>query len=437
MSISGKNKGWSVTFAGTGINLALGILYTWSIFKGAIKQSIETGGQGAFDWNLASLNDPYAVCCIVFAFSMILAGKCQDKFGPRITALMGGILVGLGFIWISQTTSYISWVLGFGVLAGTGIGFGYSAATPPALKWFPSQKTGLIAGLVVAGFGLASVYIAPLAKYILGVWGLQNAMLFFGIAFLIVVCGLSMLLVNPPAGYIPQDSSSQGGQVSASAGVSNDAGVGKMMKTPAFYTLWFIYFIGAGAGLMVIGSVAGMAKQSMGELAFLVVAIMAVGNAGGRVVAGILSDKIGRRATLCIMLIFQAILMFIAIPIVGGKGSGAVILVLLATFIGFNYGTNLSLFPSFTKDLWGLKNFGTNYGIVFTAWGVGGFVMGRLSQMLHTGSGSYTSSFITAGILLIIGTLLTFLLKGRDARNDFAETAPAFVHADADSAGGA
>ena len=93
-----KNRDWVVTFAGTGINLALGILYTWSIFKGDIRQSIETGGSGAFDWDLASLNDPYVVCCIVFAFSMILAGKCQDRFGPRITAFVGGILVGLGFI---------------------------------------------------------------------------------------------------------------------------------------------------------------------------------------------------------------------------------------------------------------------------------------------------------------------------------------------------
>jgi len=134
MAQSGKNKGWTVTFAGTGINLALGILYTWSIFKGAIKKSIEAGGEGAFNWNLATINDPYAVCCIVFAFAMILAGKVQDKMGPRTTALIGGILVGVGFIFISQTTSYIAWVLGFGVLVGVGIGFGYSSATPPALK---------------------------------------------------------------------------------------------------------------------------------------------------------------------------------------------------------------------------------------------------------------------------------------------------------------
>lgn len=404
------NKGWSVTFAGTGINLALGILYTWSIFKNAIKESIVEGGPGAFNWSLDSLNDPYAICCIVFAFSMILAGKCQDKFGPRITACIGGVLVGLGFIWISQTTGYVSWVLGFGVLAGTGIGFGYSSATPPALKWFPPAKTGLIAGLVVSGFGLASVYIAPLSKYLLGVWGLQSSMLFFGIAFLFVVCGLSMKLTNPPAGYVPEGSAPASDTAKKVAPAQNDFKASEMMKTVSFYKMWFIYFIGAGAGLMVIGSVAGMAKKSMGEMAFLVVALLAVGNAGGRIIAGILSDKIGRKATLIIMLLFQAILMLLCIPFVGENGS-AVVLVILATLIGFNYGTNLSIFPSFTKDLWGMKNFGTNYGIVFTSWGVGGFVMGRLSQMLNAQSGSFNSSFLTAAILLFIGVILTYTLK--------------------------
>jgi len=450
MSQPTKNKGWIVTLSGTGINLALGILYTWSIFKGAIKQSVETGGAGAFDWDPASLNDPYAVCCMVFAFVMILAGKFQDKFGPRLTAFLGGILVGLGFIWISQTTSYAAWVLGFGVLAGAGIGFGYSAATPPALKWFPPAKTGLIAGLVVSGFGLASVYIAPLSQYLLGIWGLQNAMLFFGIAFLVVVCSISMLVVNPPAGYSPETPGGKraepGSAIEKTLGLiptragyakqaidakhakpvvlAKEARPSEMMKTLAFFTIWIIYFIGAGAGLMVIGSVAGMAKKSMGEMAFLVVAILAVGNAGGRIVAGFLSDKIGRRPTLVIMLTFQALLMLAAVPVVGAERANPFLLLLLATFIGFNYGTNLSLFPSMTKDNWGLKNFGINYGIVFTAWGVGGFVMGRLSQMLLATTGSYTSSFYTAAALLIVGSGLTLTLKGRkELEEDFKRQA--------------
>ena len=392
-------RGWVVTFAGTGINLALGILYTWSVFKAAIGKE--------FGWDPAKLNDPYALCCLVFAFAMIIAGRCQDKLGPRVTAFMGGLLVAVGLLWISTTTSYGVWVIGFGVLVGTGIGFGYSSATPPALKWFPPAKTGLIAGLVVAGFGLASVYIAPLSDYLLRHYGVLGAMRFYGVAFVLVVCGLSLLLVNPPAGYVPPSSAAKKKAVAA----ATTATPGEMLRTPMFYLLWVMYFIGSGAGLMVISSVSGMAKKSMGEAAFLAVAMLAIGNAGGRIVAGILSDRIGRRWTLMIVLLCQAVLMFVAIPITGSANTPAVALVLIATLIGFNYGANLSLFPSFTKDLWGLKSFGVNYGLVFTAWGVGGFILPRLQQMLQTRSGSYTSSFVVAGLLLLGGTMLTFLIK--------------------------
>ena len=419
MGKESKNKGWFVTFSGTAINLALGVLYTWSIFKGAIRASIEKGGVGSFNWDISKLNDPYSIACFVFAFSMILAGKLQDRFGPRLTAFIGGVLVGLGFVLISQTTAYILWVLGFGILVGAGIGFGYSAATPPALKWFPPRKTGLIAGIVVSGFGLASVYIAPLSEYLLKVWGIHNSMLFFGIAFFIIVCGLSLNLINPPPDFTPakpgDNKSSDSGNRKENIGscaISIDYTPLEMMKTPSFYLIWIVYFIGAGVGLMVISSVAGMAKSSLGEAAFVAVAILAVGNAAGRIVAGLLSDRIGRKQTLLVMLVFQSILMFAAIPVVGSKFGGPVLLVLIATFIGFNYGSNLSLFPSLTKDIYGLKNFGVNYGIVFTAWGVGGLVLSRLSQMLQARSGGkFSSSFIIAGILLIIGALLTLALK--------------------------
>jgi MFS transporter, OFA family, oxalate/formate antiporter len=394
------NRGWLVTFAGTGINLALGVLYAWSIFKGAIEQN--------FGWNPARLNDPYALCCLAFAFSMILAGRCQDKLGPRITAFVGGLLVGLGLFISSMTTNYWGWVIGFGLLAGIGIGFGYSSATPPALKWFPASKTGLIAGLVVAGFGLASVYIAPLSEYLLNNYGVLKAMLFYSIFFVIVVCGLSMLLVNPPPGYVP-GGAPKAGAAPKPAAVSSTPG--EMLRCPTFYLLWVIYFVAAGAGLMVISSVSGMAKASMGQTAFVAVALLAVGNAAGRIVAGMLSDKIGRRLTLMIVLLFQAGLMFAAIPVSSSTSAPAVIILSVATLIGFNYGANLALFPSLTKDFWGLKNFGMNYGILFTSWGVGGFFLSRLQQMLKASSGSFTSSFVTAGLLLIVGAALALMIK--------------------------
>ena len=405
MTKATKNPGWLVAGSGLGINLALGVLYTWSLFKATIEKE--------FGWQGSQLNDPYALCCLVFAFAMIFAGRCQDRFGPRVTATAGGLLVGAGMVLISTTSNYQTWLLGFGVLVGLGIGCGYSSATPPALKWFPPAKTGLVAGLVVAGFGLAPVYLAPVSKWLLDDYGLQKAMLYLGVAFTVIVCGLAQLLKNPPAGFVAAPAPAAG---KATASAVQNATPGDLLRSPGFYLLWTIYCIGAGAGLMVISSISGMAKKSMGEHAFIAVAVMAIGNAGGRIIAGVLSDKIGRRWTLMLVLGVQAALMFTAIPITAAKDSAALTIVLLATFIGFNYGANLALFPSFTKDLWGLKNFGMNYGVLFTAWGAGGFVFPKIQQVLTAGSGgSFQTALVLAGGLLVLAAGLTLFIRTKRA----------------------
>lgn len=393
-----KNRGWTVTMAGLGINLALGILYTWSIFKLEIKESI-LSGDGRFNWDMASLNDPFAVCCLMFTVAMLAAGRLQDKVNPRITAIFGGLLTGAGLMAISQSNLLANWILGFGVLMGMGLGFGYASATPPAIKWFPASKTGMIAGIVVAGFGLASVYIAPLATYLIGAFGLNRAMMIFGLSFLIVVSLLAMLLVNPPEGYQPEGEKSAKVKkfLPKTQTQTEDFPPSEIVKTKSFWQLWFMFFVGSGAGLIIIGSVAGMAKQSMGSLAWVVVALMAIGNAAGRVVAGILSDKFGRTRTLCAMMTFQG-LVITSLLFIGS--SQAFLLVLAASLIGFNYGTNLSLFPSTTKDYFGLKNFGANYGLVFSAWGAGGFIFPRVSQMIVAQSGSPETVYIMAAFLL-------------------------------------
>lgn len=399
MSKLSISRGWTVVIAGTSINLALGILYAYSMLKADIGKLFSGSG------------DPYAVSCLSFAVSMIIGGKMQDKVGPRLTAILGGLFVGAGFLVCSQTSNYWGWILGFGVLAGLGFGFGYSAATPPALKWFPPAKTGLIAGIVVAGFGIAPVYLAPVCKYLLGSYGLHQTMMILGIAFIAIVCGMAMFITNPPLGFVAAGSET----AAAKKALVADMTPSQVLRDSRLYTLWITFFIGAGAGLMVIGSMAGMAKQSMGEYAFIAVAVMALGNAGGRVIAGIISDKIGRGATLTIMLLFQAILMFAAIPVVGSANASPIIVTLLATFIGFNYGSNLSLFPSFAKDFWGAKNYGMNYGLLFSAWGIGAFALVKISAALNAKFGSATISFVSAGVLLLIGAVLSLSLRAKKA----------------------
>ncbi len=396
-----ENHGWRVTFAGLGINLALGVLYTWSVFKKNIPP--EWGWQELTLW-------PYALACLVFCLIMVPAGRMQDKLGPRVVATIGGVLVGVGLIVASMATSLAGYLVGFGALAGAGIGFGYASATPPAVKWFSKARTGLIAGIVVSGFGLASVYIAPLAAGLIRAVGIQHTVLIFGIGFLVVVCGLAQLLKAPPPGYVAADEPPARG---AASNRKEDFSPGEMVRTWQFYMLWFTYACGAGAGLMIIGILADMAKKQAGvELGFVLVAALAVGNGAGRIIAGTASDRIGRKATMIICFTAQAgLIVLISQATKGSVLAHTAVLTAISALVGANYGANLSLFPSATKDFYGLKNFGMNYGLVFTAWGVGGFVLALVALFVGRATDSFNFAYYGSAALLVLAAAATFALK--------------------------
>jgi len=398
-----RNLGWRVTFAGMGINLALGILYSWSV--------ISKGIPVEWNWSESDKSWPYAIACIVFSIIMVPAGRMQDKIGPRIVASIGGLLVGIGLIIASQTTSPLGYMLGFGVFGGAGFGFGYASATPPAVKWFAAAKTGLIAGIVVAGFGLASVYIAPLTTWLIATLSLKTAVMILGIAFLIVVIALAQLLKTPPKGYIPAGSKPAG---STAVGSKKEDFLPKeVFGTAQFYMLWFMYACGAGAGLMIISKMTKIADKQAGiSLGFILVAVLAIGNGAGRIIAGTLSDKIGRKATMFICFIMQAVLfILLSLTVKGSVLAKAPILAIVSALIGANYGANLSLFPSVTKDYFGLKNFGMNYGFVFTAWGVGGFILPLLAGKLYDKYQTFEYAYYVASILLVLAAVMTFFVK--------------------------
>jgi nitrate/nitrite transporter NarK len=405
-----SNKGWRVAFAGIGINLALGVLYTWSVIKAAIP--VEWG------WTAAQKSDPYAIACFVFAIAMIPAGRLQDRIGPRWVATIGGVAVALGCIISGLAgSSYIGFVVGFGLFGGIGIGFGYAAATPAAVKWFPASQTGMIAGLVVAGFGLASVYIAPTAQALLGAYGVSKTMIIFGVAFLLIVVTLAQLLRNPPDGYIPFDAKAeQRPKTTAAARPPVDMEWHQMIRTSNFWMLWTMYVFGAAAGLMVIGSAANMSKAALGPAAFVAVAVLAVGNAGGRVLAGVVSDIIGRQLTLFFAFLMQSWL--VLIPLRHGDDSIALLFAVL--MIGACYGANLALFPSATKDHFGLKSFGLNYGVMFTAWGVGGLILPRIAGMAKDITGKEDLAFYIASGLMVCGAILALvnlaMTRGQDKK---------------------
>ena len=403
------NHGWRVVFAGLGINLALGVLYTWSVISKGLPA----------EWSQTAKSWPYAIACLVFCVIMVPAGRMQDRLGPRLVATIGGVLVGVGMViaYLFSATP-AGYVVGFGVLAGAGIGFGYASATPPAVKWFPAAKTGMIAGIVVSGFGLASVYIAPLAKWMIGVHGVEMTVLVFGIAFFVVVVGLAQILKPPPKGFVPAGGVPKptvtNGQIK-----KEDFTPGEMLRTWQFYVLWFMYACGAGAGLMVISKLAKIGTDQAGiKLGFVLVAVLAVGNGAGRIIAGMLSDKIGRRLTMAICFILQAgLIVLLSQARIGTALASPVLLAIISALIGANYGANLSLFPSAAKTYYGIKNFGMNYGLVFTAWGVGGFMLAMFAGWVYDGKivaewgGKFDFAYYTSSALLIVAAILAFVVK--------------------------
>lgn len=406
MNPRATRRGWIVTFAGLGINLALGVLYSWSVIAKTLTAQ--------WGWSAGTASIPYAVGVGTFALTMVFAGRAQDRFGPRVVATLGGALTGMGLIvaGMAGPDQLSLVVLGFGVLAGAGIGLGYAAATPAAVKWFPPERKGLITGLVVSGFGLASVYIAPLTSALLGGVGVGMTFFILGGSFLVITVGLAQLLSDPPEGYTPTApamiSAVAGGTDTPTGSVSHEYDWREMVRTRQFVLLWLMYACSAFAGLMIIGHMAKIAAAQLSgaELGFVLVAVLAIGNAAGRIMAGIVSDRIGGLKTMFAVFALQAVLMLL-LP----RAETPITLALAAAFVGLCYGSNLSLFPSTTAGFFGTKHLGVNYGLVFTAWGVGGVFGSMSAGTIVDTTGSYAAAYAVAAVLCVFAAGLSLITK--------------------------
>jgi MFS family permease len=318
---------------------------------------------------------------------------------------VGGVLIGLGCLVASFATpeSVLPALLGFGVLGGSGIGLGYAAATPAAVKWFPPEKKGLITGLVVGGFGIAPVYIAPLSKSLIAAYGVSGAFRVLGIAFLVAGTAFAQFIKNPEKPAVAAKKPDGAPAVAAKP----DRTWRDMVRSPMFYMLWIQYACAATAGLMIIGHMAKIVSVQSNntiKIGFVFVALLAIFNASGRIIAGVISDYIGRVVTMGIVFIMQAAMMFF-FPQFSTIGA----FIVGAAVVGFSYGACLSLFPATTADQWGTKNMGLNYGVMFTAWGFGGVLGPTLAGRIADTTGSYAGAYNIAGMLLIFAFVLAML----------------------------
>lgn len=407
-------RAWVVTFAGTAINLCLGILYAWNVWK---KELIGTRskppGSAMIDENEGwiYLTDAegtwaYSICGFVFALSMIAGGRIQDRYGPKVGATSGGLFLAAGCILAGLMKSYAGLILGFGILGGIGMGLAYAATTPAAVKWFGPHQRGLIVGLVVGGYGGAAIYISPLASYLIGEYGISGSFIGLGVFFAVVVIVAGQLLSWPEAGYVVPPAPVANASSSLNAGMTrSDWSAPAMVRTVQFYALVFLFFGSAQSGLLVIGNATQMLNDTAKTIAFLAANAWILSsyggliNAVGRVGTGMYSDRIGRTNAYLINGAVSAICLLLTPWIMQ---TGNVVLLFIAVGIAYwQYGGGLALLPAFTADYFGSKNLGFNYGLVFIGWGLA-FGVTQVAGYIKDLTGSLDYAFYLSGGLLIV-----------------------------------
>lgn len=418
-------QAWVTTFAGTSINLCLGILYAWSIWKAALV-NVDLAGQpfpadsmnaGWTYLTNAQAATPFTLCVIIFAVFMIPGGKIQDRISPKFGATLGGLLLAAGCILAGIMKSYLGLIIGFGILGGMGMGIGYAAPTPAALKWFGPKKRGLVAGLVVGGYGGAALYIGYLGQYLIDKYGVTGSFIGLGTFFAVVVIIAGQLLKTPEEGYVPP-----GVDVAPAGGGSKPAAVvnwttAEMSKTWQCYALIFMFILTTQSGLLIISSAAGILKTAAKEIPFfmanawILVSFGGFVNASGRVGTGYYSDKIGRTNAYMLNCGVSALCLFSLPMVVASKN---VLLLFVVVGIAYwQYGGGLALMPSFVADFFGPKNLGANYGIVFIGWGCGVFVA-KLGGWIQDITGSLNYAFYLSGALLVLGVILAKVVRKPD-----------------------
>jgi OFA family oxalate/formate antiporter-like MFS transporter len=373
------------------MTLALGSLYAWSVFVAPLENE--------FGWKRAQTANVFTIAAVMFAAALLLAGRLQDRFGPFWMAITGGALVSLGFFLCAYTSSLHYLFLCYGVLGGIGSGFGFATVAPVMAKWFPDRR-GLAIGLAFAGFGGGSAIFGPVANLVLFPhFGWRTACMILGGIFLMMTMVGSFLLKNPPQGYRPNDSM----PAPASRGAVSDYEFtpSEVLRTPAFYLMWLGFGLGSSAGLLIMSQLVPFAR-SQGipgvALATMTLAVGATGNVSGRILSGWLSDILGRLNTLRVVLAISTV----AIPVMYWAGAHVFAVYVMVFVVYFCYGAQASVNPATVADFWGTRNAGTNYGLLFTAWGVAGIIGPTLGGILFDKYRNYEVAFYAAAILAAI-----------------------------------
>ena len=430
---------WLVVVGAILIQLALGAIYAWSVFTPKL-----TSATGVYQFTAGEAAWIFSAGLFVFALVMVWAGRKLNSLGPQKLAIAGGLVLGTGYVLAGFFgNSFITQLIFIGIIGGAGIGLAYVVPIAVGVKWFPDKK-GMLTGLAVAGFGFgATIWVKWAGSWggglinnieIAGLDGLRSVYLLYGIIFSAMVILGSLVMKDPPKGWLPAGyTPPQKSSTTATGLVEFDSD--EMLRTPQYYMLFTAFVFSALAGLMVIYCIKLFGidaltftklgtlditnpdflstKEWASGIAGTAMATYAILNGLGRIAWGTVSDKIGRKMSIFLMCLIQGIIMLLLYKM------GATIwgLYIAAAIIGFNFGGNFALFPAATADFFGNKNVGRNYGLVFFAYGIAGIAGPQIAGYFKDAAkGAMTPSawltpFIIAGIACLIGAALILLTK--------------------------
>ena len=393
--MSNTNR-WGLAAAGFLMQMALGAVYAWSVFRIPLAKQ--------FHWSIEEVTFTFTVSILVLGFACFFGGLWLNRKGPRVVALTGGFLYGLGVFLASYSANKLWWLyLSYGVIGGIGVGFAYIVPIAVLVKWFPDRR-GLITGVAVGGFGAGALVTAPVATRLIQSVGVLQTFAYLGIAYLVITMSTGFFMKNPPDGWKPEGWAPSNTQNAQRAAMDYTLG-GALKK----WQWWALLFLNTSAGISIISQESPMfqeiAKVSAVAAAGMV-GIASIGNAVGRIFWAWVSDGLTRRWTFVTMFLLQVGLFWI-LPGITSAATLAVLVFIVLMCYGGGFGT----MPAFTADYFGSKNVGPIYGLMLTAWGFASAFGPLLIAHLRQSSGSYASGLHVIAGVMAVSMLLPILVS--------------------------
>ena len=398
-SSSRSSNRWGIALAGVVMQIALGAVYAWSVFRIPLTK--------AFGWTISQVTFTFTLAILMLGFAAFVGGLWMRKSGPRRVAIAAGIFYGGGVFLASLSAGHLYWLyFSYGFLGGIGLGLGYIVPVATLVKWFPDRR-GMITGIAVAGFGAGALITAPIASRLIVNVGVLKTFAVLGIAYLVAVVVPALFMKDPPAGYRPEGWQPSEAQKRERAGT--DYTLSQALGRWQWYALWAVLFLNTSAGISIISQAAPMAQEITrvsAAVAAGMVGIISIGNGAGRFLWAWFSDLVGRRVVFLTMFLLQAALFWFIADVSSFSTFTA-----LAFIILLCYGGGFGTMPAFAADYFGPANVGSIYGLMLTAWGFAGVLGPTLIARIRQSSGHYAQALHVISISVLVSAILPLITR--------------------------